>query len=131
MKTVRVVNMSRGTLLADRVRVADTWAGRLRGLLGTPALAPGEGLLITPCQAVHTFGMRYPVDVVYVARDGHVALVHCGMEPGRRGPWVRAAAWVLELPAGTAEATVAAGDRLSLVPSDGCCAPFVRVNRSG
>lgn len=132
MKTVRVVNMSRGTVLADRVQVADTWAGRLRGLLGRPALAPGEGLLITPCRAVHTFGMRYPIDVVYVSRDGHVVLVDYRMQPSRRGPWVRAAAWVLELPAGSARATgVAAGDRLALVPTEDCFPSCAPVNRSG
>jgi uncharacterized membrane protein (UPF0127 family) len=119
VKTVRIVNVSRGSVLGDRVRVADTWAGRLRGLLGRPALAPGEGLIIAPCRVVHTFGMRYPIDVVYVARDGQVVLVHDGMQPGRRGRWVRAAAWVLELPAGTARATgVAVGDRLALVPTE-------------
>lgn len=126
MKTVCVVNVSRGTVLADRVRVADTWTGRLRGLLGRRGLAPGEGLLLTPCRAVHTFGLRYPIDVVYVARDGRVVLVQGGMLPGRPGPYVRAAAWVLELAAGTAQARgVAAGDRLALLPTAGSAASRV------
>ena len=140
MKTVRVVNVSRGTIVADRVQVADTWAGRLRGLLGRPALAPGQGLLLTPCRAVHTFGMRYPIDVVYAARDGRVVLVRYRMGPGRLGPWVRTAAWVLELAAGTVGARgVAAGDRLALLPTEGgfppcaegCFPPCAPVNRSG
>ncbi len=74
---------------------------RLRGLLGHPAPAPGCGVLLTPCRQVHTAFMAYPIDVVYLDRQGAV-VAFCTLRPWRAGPFVRAAASVLELRAGEA-----------------------------
>ena len=100
-----------GTSLGTRIRVADTWLTRLRGLLGTAPLAAGEGLLIDPCRGVHMFGMKYPIDVAFLDRSGTV------VGPGARSPFVRAARSALELPAGTlAAAGITEGDTLTLSP---------------
>ena len=105
------------TPLADRIRVADTWWTRFRGLLGTPALAAGEGLLIEPCRGVHMFGMKYPIDVAFLDRAGRVVGICHRLQPGARSPFVRAARSALELPAGTlAAAGVTEGDTLTLSP---------------
>ena len=99
-----VRNLTRGTVLADRAEVADTFARRLRGLLGRRGLAPGTGLVIRPAAAVHTFFMRFPIDVVHVDRGGRVLRLTPGLQRGR----VSAAAGgyaVVELPAGTIDAT--------------------------
>jgi uncharacterized membrane protein (UPF0127 family) len=115
VKAVRVTNASRGTILADRAWVADICLSRLRGLLGRRGLAPGEGLLLTPCRGIHTFGMRFPIDALYIAGNGRVILACTLMRPNRWGPWVRAATCVLELPAGTVMATATTvGDRLAV-----------------
>ena len=82
--------------------MADRPFGRMRGLLGRPSLAPGEGLLLTPASAVHTFFMRFAIDVVFLDRDLRVLSIAHNVRPwraaGRSG--ARAA---LELPAGESE----------------------------
>jgi hypothetical protein len=106
-----------GLPLAPSTRVADRWWPRLIGLLGTDALAPGEALLLVPCNAVHALGMRYAIDVVYVDRGGTVLRVTHAMKPGAVGWPVRGARAVLELPAGTLQAAgVREGDRLEGLP---------------
>jgi uncharacterized membrane protein (UPF0127 family) len=112
---IHVANTTRGLVLAERAEVAASSWRRLRGLLGRPTLGPGQGLLIRPCQGVHTLGMAYPLDVVYLDRDGVVHKVLHQLEPWRLGPLVWRASVVLELPAGAAAATTV-GDRLSLEP---------------
>lgn len=67
---MRVVNRTREILLGDKVRTAGTFPPCLAGLLGTAAIAEGEGLWIVPCRSVHTLGMRYPVDVAFLDAQG-------------------------------------------------------------
>jgi len=101
-----------GTVVAS-AELADRSADRRRGLLGRDGLPPGRGLLLRPCGSVHTFGMRFPIDVVFLDRGGRVLRVVERMGP-RRLAWGGWRAWqTLELPAGTmSQAGVAAGDRL-------------------
>lgn len=112
---LRVVNRSRDAVLAGCAEVAASSWRRMRGLLGRPALAAGQGLLIAPCQGVHTVGMGYPIDVVHLDRDGVVRKVLHAVRPWRLGPLVWRSRYVLELPAGAAAGTVV-GDRLALIP---------------
>jgi uncharacterized membrane protein (UPF0127 family) len=110
---VRVVNRTRGIVLGDRVRTARTFLSRLAGLLGTAAIAEGEGLWIVPCRGVHTVGMRYPIDVAFLDARGVVVGILEGLPPNRLGRGVRDARGALELRAGTLAATgTAPGDRL-------------------
>lgn len=110
---MRVVNRTRGTVLGVRVRTAHTFLSRLKGLLGTSGPAEGEGLWIVPCRSVHTFGMRYPIDVVFLDAGGVVVGVLAGLPPNRIGRFFRGARGALELRAGTLVATgTASGDRL-------------------
>lgn len=77
-------------------------------------MGDGEGLVLRPCKAVHSLGMKFAIDVVYVRWDG-VVLHVLTMPPGRLGPFVGRASWVLELPAGKlAETGTARGDRILL-----------------
>ncbi|MGE3856484.1 MAG: DUF192 domain-containing protein [Dehalococcoidia bacterium] len=77
---------------------------RLRGLLARPPLRPGEALLIRPCNGVHTCGMRYPIDVVFLDREGRVLRVVPALRPWRFVPFVRRAHVAIELRAGAAAA---------------------------
>ena len=61
-----------GALVVERLRLAHTHWTRLKGLLGTRSLPPGEGLWLRPCRQVHTFGMRFPIDVAFCDRYGFV-----------------------------------------------------------
>jgi len=110
---VRVVNRTREVLLGEKVRTAGTFLSRLVGLLGTAAIAEGEGMWIVPCRSVHTLGMRYPIDVAFLDARGVVVGIQEGLPPNRFGRFFREARGALELRAGTLAATgTAPGDRL-------------------
>ncbi|HEX6644532.1 MAG TPA: DUF192 domain-containing protein, partial [Gemmatimonadales bacterium] len=95
------------------VTLADTLWRRLRGLSGRSGLAEGEGLMLVPCRAVHMFGMRFPIDVAFLDRDGTVVATYPSLGPGARTRYHREARSALELPAGTLDATgTRAGDTL-------------------
>ncbi|MEE9275705.1 MAG: DUF192 domain-containing protein [bacterium] len=86
--------------LASRVEVAETFRARLRGLKGR-SLGEEEGLYLTPCRSVHTFGMDGPIDVVFLdGKDRALALYH-SLPPRRATRWIPRARGALELPAGT------------------------------
>ena len=110
---MRVVNRTREILLGDRVRTAKTFLSRLVGLLGTAAIAEGEGLWIAPCRSVHTLGMRFPIDVAFLDARGVVVGILEEFPPNRVGRVFRDARGALELRAGTLAATgTSPGDRL-------------------
>jgi uncharacterized membrane protein (UPF0127 family) len=95
-----------------RALVADGPVSRGVGLLGKRGLSEDEGLLIVPCSSVHTWFMRFPIDVLYLSRDD-VVLKLTTMPPFRMSLGGRGAAKVIELPAGRAEAVgVRQGERL-------------------
>ena len=107
-----VTNLTRGTELATRLQTATTSAQRNRGLLGRVALGSGEGLWIVPCQAVHTFFMRFPLDLVYLDRKMKVRKVAKHVRPWRIS-FCLSAHSVMELPAGTIRAAeTRPGDQL-------------------
>lgn len=75
---------------------------RMRGLLGRPALEGYQGMLLRSCNIVHTFGMRYPIDMVFMRHDGHVLKVAAAVAPRRAQGHMRAHC-VLELASGAAK----------------------------
>jgi uncharacterized protein len=112
---LRVQNRTRRTELVNAGQVAATPWSRLVGLLGRRGLEPGEGLLLRGEQAIHTFGMRFTIDVVYLDRDARVLRALHRLGPQRLGPFLRESRDVLELPAGTLDVTgTRAGDELVL-----------------
>jgi len=117
MKTIEL-RSSRG-LISERCFVADTPFARMRGLLGRRSLSSGEGLLLRPASSVHTFFMRFPIDVVFVDRAGEVVKIADRVRPWRTAG-ARGAKAVIELPAGEAERRrVREGDRVELSVSTG------------
>ncbi len=114
MEYFSLVNLTRGCILANRVRKAQRFWERAKGLLGRSFLEEGEGFLIEPCSWIHTFGMAFPIDVLYLDGEGEVVHSCHSLRPNRLGPFVRHAHSVLELPAGTiVHAGTKVGDRLS------------------
>lgn len=111
---MQVRNVTRDLVLGGAVREADTFGLRLQGLMFRRSLGPGEGLLIRPCQAVHTHFMRFPIDVLFLDNQGRVVQMIPAMKPWRQSPFVKGAAAVLELAAGAAGAT-APGDQLEML----------------
>jgi uncharacterized protein len=99
-----VVVLSRGdaSVVCERCVVADRMLPRMKGLLGKRELSAGEGILIQPAPSIHTFFMRFPIDVVFLAKNGEVMKIAPNVGPWRMRSCRRAFA-VLELPAGEAE----------------------------
>lgn len=121
-KIVRVVNETRGTVLGDRVRIADTGLTRIVGLLGERELPAGDGLLILPSQGIHTWGMRFPIDVVVLDGGWNVLALRRRMRAFRMTRIFWKAAAVLELPPGMLDSTATAvGDTLAF-QREGSCA---------
>src|SRR5262249_12564817 len=107
-------HMRSGRPLARRVELAIDSRSRRRGLLGRDAFEPGSARIIAPCGAIHTFFMRFSIDVVFVGRDGRVRKT-CEAVPPRRIALSLGAFAAIELPAGTiGEAEVTRGDRVRL-----------------
>ncbi len=110
---LRVTNRTRDAVLVTNGWVAATPWSRLVGLLGKRGLEPGQGLLLRGEQAIHTFAMRFSIDVVYLDQKGRVLRAIPDMVPQRLGPFLWASRDVLELPPGTLRATgTCEGDQL-------------------
>jgi uncharacterized membrane protein (UPF0127 family) len=112
-----LVDGETGRSLVPQIELAVDRASRKRGLLGRDGLALGDGLVIAPTNAVHTFFMRFPIDIVFVAKDGRVLKVSRAVPA-----WRMAAAWrayaVVELAAGGAEfCQLTVGRRVSVRPT--------------
>ncbi|HEU0072744.1 MAG TPA: DUF192 domain-containing protein [Dehalococcoidia bacterium] len=112
MPQLKISNLRTGEPISTRVTIADNPWTRMKGLLGKRGLATDEGLIIRPCSSVHTYFMRFSLDVVFIDREWRVLKVVRDLQPfrfsGARGSRV-----VLELAAGAlANADLLKGDRL-------------------
>jgi hypothetical protein len=114
-ETVTVANITRSSVLGDRIMVAETSFSRMIGLLGARGLDPGAGLLIYPSQSVHTVAMRFTIDVIFVDRSWRVVHLHPRMVPYRITALHWRARCAIELPAGAiTETKTHIGDQLSV-----------------
>jgi len=114
---LRVKNLTRQTVLAERLEVADSGAKRNKGLLGRKGLSPGEGLWIVPCESVHTFGMQFAIDLVYLDRQLRIRKVRSSVPPWRISACLSARS-IIELPSGTISNTQSRpGDALEFTAS--------------
>jgi len=113
---LQAINISKGGIIvAAQVRLAVTSAQRRQGLLGRNSLQSEEGVYLTPCEWIHTFGMRFPIDVAFLAADGSILAIHHNLRPNRLSKIVLRADGVLELSPGRLKATRAAvGDVILL-----------------
>jgi uncharacterized membrane protein (UPF0127 family) len=108
-----IKNETRNTILVGQGKVAATFLARLKGLLGSAALKKGEGLLLNHEKSIHTFFMRYAIDVIYIDKQWQVIKLDEGMAPFRIGRYVAKAAYILELPVESIRETqTAVGDQL-------------------
>lgn len=109
---LRVTNKTRNTVLGDAIDVANTSASRRTGLLKHERLEAGTGLWITPCESVHTFFMKFPIDLVYLDKNKKVKKVRDTMVAWRMSACLSAHS-IIELPAGVVKKTgTMAGDEL-------------------
>jgi uncharacterized membrane protein (UPF0127 family) len=119
-------NGTRGVCLSSALEYALSLRDRTRGLLGRACLEPGHGMLFSarglPVMWMHTMGMRFPIDIIFLDRHDRVLRIDHDLRPWRFSSLVLGARQALELPAGTAQATqTAVGDRI-LFERDGASA---------
>ena len=113
-------NVTRNLVIATHVEVARGMWGRLRGLIGTPPLQSGQGLLLRPCSGIHTWFMGYPIDALFLDAEGRVVAALGPLRPWRMSGIYPKAEAVLEVMAGTLEATgTQVGDSVELMPWEG------------
>jgi uncharacterized protein len=102
---MRILNRTRNKIIADRATVADRPWVRMRGLIGRPSLELGEGLVLIGTKGIHTVGMRFAIDVLFLNDDGCVIhLIHT-FKPFRASSFIKESAMVIELCEGTLRET--------------------------
>ncbi|HXF60631.1 MAG TPA: DUF192 domain-containing protein [Caldilineaceae bacterium] len=112
---LQVTNRTRGRRIVESGRVANNFWTRLVGLMGVRELLPGDGLLLTPANSIHTHFMRIPIDVLYVQPDGRVVDIDESLPPWRFSRIRKQARMVIELPAGAIAAMdIRVGDYLDI-----------------
>jgi len=113
--TARAVRESDGVTVVDPLHVPRRARERMRGLLGRQALADGEGMWIPKCRLIHTFGMKFPIDLVYLDGGHSVCKVVEDVRPGRLSACLTAES-VIELGSGAAkELGLSRGTKLSII----------------
>lgn len=113
-----LINRDNGRRVVDSLAIADGFFSRLIGAIARLRWLPGNGLLIVPCQGVHTWLMRYAIDVVMLDRQGRVLMVHRHVRPWNVIPATQGTYAVLEMPAGSAEINMGATLRLRAACND-------------
>lgn len=117
MQEMMVLNLSRTKLLCSQAKYANRFFNRLIGLLGKKELREGEGLIIDPCNMVHSLGMRMGIDVLFVSEKHEVVYCMERMLPNKISPSIKDASYVIELPAGLiAQTKTDRGDNILCKP---------------
>ena len=110
----RLVNARTGRVIADEVWTAFDSASRRKGLLGRDSMPIGSAIVIAPTNAIHTFFMRFEIDVAFVSKDGRILKLRHRLRPWRVFGALKGFA-AIELPGGTLEASGSqAGDNLAI-----------------
>lgn len=102
---MRLINQTQNTVLAEDVFIADTPFKRIKGLLGRKIFPPGEVIILDPCNSIHTFFMRFPIDVLFVDKNYKVLKILHNLNPNRISHIYWLANKVIELPAGKLDLT--------------------------
>ena len=111
---MQIMNISNNTVLAYSAKIADTFISRLKGLLGTASLPARQCLVIKPCSSVHTFGMKYSLDIVFMDKNNRVLRIVSNLPPNRIA-CCSGGSYVLEFAGGSLEAAeITVGDYLQI-----------------
>lgn len=110
----KLINMRTNETILEDLQTADTFVSRFRGLMGAKALAKNTGLRIAPCNSVHCFFMRFPIDVIFLDKQDQVIHIQKNMKPGSISPIIRKAKSVIEANADTLSNVLEPGDKLAI-----------------
>ncbi len=97
---MKIINQTKNTILAEDVIMADTPLKRIKGLLGRKEFKKGQAIILRPCNSIHTFFMRFPIDVLFVNREFKVIGLKSCVKPWRISPIYWRAKFAVELPCG-------------------------------
>lgn len=112
---MKVVNISKNTILGERIEIADTFVKRFLGLMPRKTLNEGEGLVINPCNSIHMFFMSFPIDVLFIDKNNKIVHIEANFKPWRISKFVKGGKYVIELPVGVVKNTLTeVGDIVSL-----------------
>lgn len=100
-----IINQSKNRVLAEDAMIANTFFARIKGLLGRKNFEPGQALILKPCDSIHTFFMRFPIDILFVGKDNKVIKAISSLKPFRLTAIYFNATFALELPAGTIQSS--------------------------
>ena len=115
MQTVQIINATKGTVVAQQAGLATSLGQRIKGLLGRNSLSANEALILRPCASIHTFFMRFPIDVLFLDKNMQVTRLIQNLPPYRLSPTVWGSQMVVELPTGKISQTdTQIGDKLEL-----------------
>ena len=106
----QLVLQKTGAVILESLSVANSFWGRLRGLMGAKVLGSAEGLALIPCNSIHSFFMRFPIDVLFLDAQGRVLRCEQAMLPWRIGAFVPGAKMAIEANAGVLSTTVQVDD---------------------
>ena len=110
-----ILNVTRNSIILADALVADTFFTRLKGLLGTKSLDKGRGLMIVPCSSIHTIGMKYAIDVLFIDQYDRIVKIEKGMSASKFS-FCHKSRYVVELPAGVlADTNTIVGDTVARV----------------
>jgi uncharacterized protein len=112
---MKILNVTKSTVLADKAVLADSMMKRLVGLLDRDHLDEGEGLILSPSNSIHSFFMRFTFDAIFLDRNNLVIAVIPFFKPSHISPIFYNALNTLELPAGTVSKTdTRIGDKIKI-----------------
>lgn len=115
MKKITIENMSKKNILVKEVLLADSFYYRLKGLMGKKELKENEGLCLKPCKSVHTFFMKFNIDVLFVDNNDVVCGIVENLRPWQVSSYYRTSRYVIELKAGAIEKyKIELGDKINI-----------------
>jgi len=112
---MKIVNLNKNCILAEEIFLADKFLERLKGLLGFKSLNKNQAMILRPSNSVHTFFMRFPIDVLFVDKNNRVVRMVKHMDPFKATTLCLKSKFVIELPIGVIDSTqTSLGDILQL-----------------
>jgi len=112
---VSIINTTQNTVITQKGALADTFFSRMTGLLNRSSLLPGEALIITRCQSIHMFFMRFAIDAIFMDKNDCVVGIVERIKPFRLSPIFFKASYVIEVPEGVIVQTkTSLGDRIEI-----------------
>lgn len=111
----KLINERTNEVILNDVRVADTFFSRFRGLMGVPSIPMEAGLVIKPCNSVHCFFMKFPIDVIFLDKENRVVHIMESLKPGSISPIIKRAKYVIEANSAMLSEKVRIGDKLQFL----------------